>query len=347
VAADGGWLFLPSGEKIIPNLLRLRTILILLMIVALSTINSDGYANRLMFSAGKAPADNHVTPGPVLQTDTPYCVIPFTRAGNLIVIQATVDTISGNFILDTGAPYLILNHTYFRDFQVNYGGEEQTSITGTGAAVSKTSVKKFTLGNLQYNRIDADLINLGHIENSKGIKILGLLGMELFRQCELIIDYEKNLLYLCYLNKKTIGSYKNEQLADASSYSTIPIDVMDSRIFASTTIAGKKLRLIIDSGAESNLLDSRLPNKVFDNITITGRVLLSGSGSRKIEALSGDFKYMKVGNLDVGTLPVLITNLEKTCFSYSGCVDGILGFDFLSMHKIGFNFVANKMYIWK
>ena len=44
---------------------------------------------------------------------------------------------------------------------------------------------------------------------------------------------------------------------------------------------------------------------------------------------------------------MLITNLENTCFSYGGCIDGILGFDFLSLHRIGFNFVKRKMYIWK
>jgi hypothetical protein len=308
-------------------------------------ITCSSFAHRIKI--GGSPGDYHVTPNPVLQTDSPNCVIPFTRAGNLIVVQATVDSISGNFILDTGAPYLILNLTYFRDYQANNSGEEQTGITGTGAVVPKTSVSKFRLGNLQYNRVDADMINLGHIENNKGIKILGLLGMQLFRQCEVIIDYDKNLIYLCYLNKRTLGNYKNEQLQDQSVYSTVAIDVMDNRIIANTIMAGKKLRLILDSGAESNILDSRLPNKIFDNITITGRVVLSGSGSRKIEALSGDFKNMKVGDLDVGTLPVLITNLEKTCFSYSGCVDGILGFDFFSLHKIGFNFVTNKMYIWK
>jgi hypothetical protein len=56
---------------------------------------------------------------------------------------------------------------------------------------------------------------------------------------------------------------------------------------------------------------------------------------------------MQIGNLEIGSLPVVITNLEKTCISYDGCIDGMLGFDFLSLHKIGFNFVKRKMYIWK
>jgi hypothetical protein len=112
-------------------------------------------------------------------------------------------------------------------------------------------------------------------------------------------------------------------------------------------MSGKKLKLIIDCAAESNLLDSRLPNKIFENVVITRRVKLVGAGNKQVDALYGDLKGMKIGNQDIGTLPVLITNLENTCFSYSGCVDGILGFDFLSLHKIGFNFVNRKMYIWK
>ena len=80
---------------------------------------------------------------------------------------------------------------------------------------------------------------------------------------------------------------------------------------------------------------------------ITRRVLLSGAGERKVEALYGDLKNMKIGSQELGSLPVLITNLANTCFAYNGCIDGILGFDFLSLHKIGFNFVKRKMYIWK
>ena len=112
-------------------------------------------------------------------------------------------------------------------------------------------------------------------------------------------------------------------------------------------MAGKRLRFIIDTGAESNVLDSRLPNKIFDNVVISRRVLLSGSGDKKVDALYGDMKDMKIGNQNYSTFPVLITNLEKMCYSYDTCLDGMLGFDFLSLHKIGFNFVTNKMYIWK
>ncbi|MEO6490132.1 MAG: hypothetical protein ABIO04_09355, partial [Ferruginibacter sp.] len=42
-------------------------------------------------------------PDPIVTSDS-TAVIPFTRAGNLILIAARADTTMGNFILDTGAP---------------------------------------------------------------------------------------------------------------------------------------------------------------------------------------------------------------------------------------------------
>ena len=41
-------------------------------------------------------------------------IVPIKRAGNLIIVEAQIDTLVGNFVLDTGAPYLVLNATYFR-----------------------------------------------------------------------------------------------------------------------------------------------------------------------------------------------------------------------------------------
>lgn len=274
--------------------------------------------------------------------------IPFTRAGNLILVKATADTIQGNFILDTGAPHLILNITYFRNYPSTLISDaEQTSITGVGQAIYKTVINKFDFAGIQYKRLEADLANLGHIENSKGVRIFGLLGMELFRQCEMIIDYENNLIHLHVISKAEAATYQHPQLSDASKYSVVPIDLMDNKIVTRLNIGGKNLKFIIDHGAETNLIDSRLSNKVFENVNITGRVVLTGSANKKIEALAGNMNNLVIGNAKFNDLPVLITNLEKTCFAYGGCIDGILGFDFLSLHKIGFNFVNRKMYIWK
>lgn len=285
---------------------------------------------------------------PVIGSDSNACVIPFSRAGNLILVRAKADTIDGNFILDTGAPRLVLNITYFRDYpSVNVADEEQGSVNSTGNAFRRTMIDKFVLGAFRYSKVDADLTSLGNIENSKGVKILGLLGMELFNRFEMIIDYEKNLIYLRMPAKKESGIPKNPMLADTASYNTIPFDITENKLIIKTEMGGKKLKMMIDCGAESNVLDSRLPDKVFENVVISRRVLLNGSSNKKVDALYGNMNDISIAGEKIASLPVIITNLEKSCLNYSSCIDGILGFDFLSLHKIGFNFVTRKMYIWK
>lgn len=278
--------------------------------------------------------------------DTGITVIPFNRAGNLILVKAKVDSVEGNFILDTGAPGLVLNLTYFRQYHTTTV-EDRGGVTGAVSAALQTTVDSFAFGEETYYKMDADLLSFGHIEDRRRIKIIGLIGVSFFKQSELIIDYEKSLIYLRPDGGKKANGYKNEMLNDTSTYSIVPIDIIENKIIAYTKMAGRKLKFIIDTGAESNVLDSRLPNKVFENVVISKRTKIVGTGNREIEALYGDLKNMQVGNQDIGSLPVLITNLENACISTVCCIDGMLGFDFLSLHKIGFNFVKHEMYIWK
>jgi hypothetical protein len=321
-------------------------------VVLLAFVFATGMNTLMAGSPGKdSLTDNGVSINifsEAIIADSATFIVPFNRAGNLILVKGTADTIEGSFILDTGCPHLVLNLTYFRQYPTTYAqDEEKSGMTGAVSSVLQTVIKKFTFGNESYFRLDADLVNLGHIENNKGVKILGLLGMQLLKQFEMIIDFEKNLIYLHRISRKEASTYRHEMLRDTATYTTIPVELTDDRIIVKTELAGKKIKLIIDSGAETNILDSRLPDKVFENVAITGRVMVAGAGSTKVEALTGDLKNMRIGGQDIATLPVLITNLEKTCFSYGGCVDGVLGFDFLSLQKIGFNFVTRKMYIWK
>lgn len=280
--------------------------------------------------------------------DSNSFTLPFSMAGNLIIIKAKVDNTEGSFILDSGCPGLVLNLTYFRDYPRTIDADDDTKgITGNIGYIEHTTVKELNFGFKTEFDIKADLIGLGHIENKKGIKILGLIGMQFIDDGEIIIDYEKSIIYFHKIAKFEEKTYKHKMLADTSLYSVINFEVVDNRIIVKSEIAGKILRLIIDCAAETNVLNTKLPNVVFDNLTINGSVLLTGASNSKVEAIKGDIKDFKIGNKTITNLPFIVANLEKTCFAYGGCVDGILGFDFLGLQKIGFNFVKHQMYLWK
>ena len=97
------------------------------------------------------------------------------------------------------------------------------------ASIQKTSVKQLSFDKFQYFNAEADLTNLGQIENAKGIKVLGLLGVDLFKRCEMIIDFEKSLIYLHRVGKKEASSYQHELLKDTSLYRIFPIEITDNR----------------------------------------------------------------------------------------------------------------------
>jgi predicted aspartyl protease len=283
---------------------------------------------------------------PEINADSSSMIIPFNRVGNLIIVRAKVDTLEGNFILDTGASGLVLNKTYFRDYPVTGADEERTNVSGSNSIASVTTIGTLSLGDFKYHRLNADLENLGNIENAKGIKILGLLGVALFTQCEMIVDFENSQIHLTQVRKKDAQTYKHESLKDTSAYLTFPIEVSNNRILINTDVAGKKLKLVIDCAAESSMLDSRLPDRVFQEMSVVGKVKVVGPGNKKIDALLGNITNMKIGSYEMGNMLITVSNLERTCFSDGSC-DGVLGFNFLSMHKIGFNFVTRKFYIWK
>jgi len=288
-------------------------------------------------------------PGAIFSADSSSFSIPFSRAGNLLLIKAKADSTEGNFILDTGCPGLVLNITYFRNYPVSTESSNDESVGMTGGTVirQQIKIKDFHFGGITDYNVMADLANLGNIENSKGVKVLGLVGIHFLKDCELIIDYQQNLMFFHIMGGKQARKYQNPLLADTSTYHTIPFELTDNRIIVKTTMEGKKVRFVIDCAAETNVLDSRLPEKVFENLSITGRVSLVGVGNKKVEAVKGSLELFSIGNRHISDLPVLVTNLEKTCFAFGGCVDGVLGINELSVQKIGFNFTTYKMYLWK
>ena len=54
------------------------------------------------FAGVTVPSVPIISIDPIITTDSVSCILPFTRAGNLILIQAKADTATGFFVLDTG-----------------------------------------------------------------------------------------------------------------------------------------------------------------------------------------------------------------------------------------------------
>lgn len=208
-------------------------------------------------------------------------------------------------------------------------------------------VKKLSFGGFEYTEVNAHRINLGHIENSRGIKILGLLGSGLFSRFEMLIDYENEVIHLHRVAKSEKMNYKSIYSNESAGYSILPMQVLDGKLLMKAMIGKQKLNFVLDTGAEVSILDSRLSGAVFETVVMERKITLTGTSAKKTEAWYGRVKQVTLGPVKLTDFEVLITSLKSMSDAFGRSIDGMLGYSFLSKQKIAINFVGNEIYIWK
>jgi predicted aspartyl protease len=269
------------------------------------------------------------------------CVtIPLKRAGHLFLLEGTINNISGNFILDTGASGLVLNKTYFRS-SMTFEDEEGGGVTGSTEAVARISVKRLVVSDLIYSNVSADVIPLGHLENRRGVKILGLFGMSLLKNLEMVVDVSNNELQVFKLDK-------NGNLPGTSSpvvkYDIIQkVEEFRNVMFVKAVIGGKILDFCLDTGAESNVLSIDANKKVLATVTITRRSSLSGAGEKSGEVLYGIINEFSIGNRQLNSMETIVCSLTAMSQKYGCAIDGMLGYDFFAKGRIYINLVKKEM----
>jgi hypothetical protein len=288
---------------------------------------------------------NDPGPDPPPYADFKTLVVPIKRAGNLIIIEATIDSLEGNFVLDTGAPCLVLNETYFRD-SPKIEDEEAGGINGSSDRAFSTVVHNFKILDLQYSRLTACVTDLSSIENGRNIKILGLLGTRLFSKFAITVDLFRNVLYIQKLDKD--GNIPETERVLNNRFMVSPFHYLNDVIFLKGSVNDHPLWFAFDTGAETNLLDYGRTKKMMPEMQAISRSKIIGIGGTGFEVVYAKFDRLIIGDKTFLKNRVLITDLEKIGKAYGHDVDGILGYDFFARGIFTINFVKKEfeMYIY-
>lgn len=276
-------------------------------------------------------------------SDVNTIYIPFTLVGQLIMVEARVDTVTGYFMLDTGSEKLVLNKEYFSP---GPDGRAVAAVGNTGMvnAVMERPVDTLQIDQLVVRDLDAHLVDLHHIELKKNIRMMGILGYEVYKNFEVFIDFQNRVIVLSRVNRKGI---RIDTLAPFEMpYDSLDFELMHHLIVVQAKVNSVKLDMILDSGAELNLIDRKVNRKVLDKFTIIKRVNLIGVGKNEVEVLAGVLNEVQCGNQYSDKMNTLLTSLDDINQSFQVDVQGVLGYEFLKKRRVMINYQKRKLYFF-
>lgn len=336
------------GKRIIRKVMIFMLLLHWLIVHPLSCLSLD-------LPRGEAPsgATDHPTalplPGLLFQTisytaeneqKADSVVIPLKRAGRLLLVEAEIDGETGNLVFDTGANGLVFNSTYFRN-RLKSDGSGTMGSTGSVGNVEQVTIEKLEIAGLIYKNLRVDLTNLGHIENRRGVKILGLFGFNLIRNFEVQIDTRNNQLKLYRIDKS--GKRSVSPKTPFNGDLTQKINMQANIVLLEGVIGGRSLTFCLDTGAESNVISSYCNKNVLKTLTITRRSGLHGVGSSSSEVLLGRMNDFSLGSQSFPGMETIVSNLDALGEAYGTKIDGMLGYSFLEQGVVCINFVKRQL----
>ena len=253
----------------------------------------------------------------------------FSLVNNLIVVQAQLGGVRGNYIFDTGSTGLVLNAAHQSAMQAT---ENQIVGASTSRETLKKHIKKFKFGNITKKNFFAACLSLAHIESSMNMHIDGLIGMEVLQGSAIIIDYDSKMLLLADPKKDYSGA---NVILDIDITSGIPT--------VKSKLNGQSLNLAIDFGATSSILDKSIA-KQLDLEIIEQIDLLTASG------MTSALNKVRCNNLQLGgsfqfDTKAIITDLSHLQ-SENLSIHGIVGLDLLQAGKVLLNPSEGTLYIW-
>lgn len=309
-----------------------------ILIVILITVISLMLSSSLTLMGEALPLNNKQIKGLCPEAD--MLIIPLKNAGRVYMIEAIIDNQQGNLIFDTGTTDMVLNSTYFRKY-LKKGTTDPECITGSTGLAERITISNMIVSGLRYTNTTVLLSNLSHLENRYGVKVLGLFGLSLIKDFEIVIDIRSNELRIYRIDKKGNRTSVSDN-SFRGDYSQ-KIGESENIVFICGTVAGKTMKFCLDTGAETNAVDLTCPEKVLQTISVKSSAKLSGAGTLKSEVLVGKLDEIKLGNYSLRNMTTIITRLDALENAYGQLMDGVLGYDFLVKGPVCINFIKMQL----
>lgn len=235
-----------------------------------------------------------------------------------ILLNASVNGQAGFYVLDSGAPGLVVNSKYHDTEAV-----DQFAMHGVDGKVELTQLKTWAF---QWNSYamqgqDAFAIDLSYLEILLERNIDGLVGMEVFDGYDILIDYASGTLELWDVLPASLQT---------TPWIEFPL-TYEGHIPVITLQRGKKhLKFGIDTGAGSNLIDQNTLQSLRGDVRVVETINLVGANRKLIPSQAVEVDGLSKGQVMLPKSNFVVTDLSKITRTTGIDFDGILGQPFLA-----------------
>ena len=267
--------------------------------------------------------------------------IPFTMAGKLIAVKVLLNGEYRTFILDSGAPKVILNSKYISEQDTTRKTiSSSKGVSGNISGMDIENVEQLDFYGIQLNNQKVITIDLSHLEESLETEVYGLIGYDLIKDYDLIFDYEN--LKLTLINPDVYESYINEIFTN-SSLQSVPFDLESHIPVVKVYIGKKSYSYGIDSGAESNLINEALFESLKKHTKRIRVDELIGIDNQPKKVKKGKVKKTIIGNKSFKNLMTVFSDISHLNEGYKLKLDGLIGYEVLSKQKTIISFDRKEM----
>lgn len=283
-----------------------------------------------------------------LAKNLPKVVVPFTFQNNLIVVDLIFDDVFPlKFIFDTGSENTILLKKEFTDIlDISYDREFKVLGADLESELVAYLIRNVNmdLPNLRGPNLDMLVLKEDYFqfEAYTGLKIHGILGMDLFKTFTVEIDYQKQKLIFHRIENFKVPSKKFKAL-NTEIHRNKPYFTAQAKV-SNDTVANVKL--LLDTGASLSLLLHNNSNKGIHlpEKMIPGKI---GNGlGGYIQGFIGRISQLSFGDYQFNSV---ITNFQEIDTSSNNKIhfdrNGILGNEILSRFRVIFDFARAKVYL--
>lgn len=285
--------------------------------------------NNIAYLGTKEISTTNENPSPTTSN-----ISNFTYSGGLIMIDVAINGECGHYILDTGAPGLVLNSSAETESFV------LASSVSSAIKIGEVMVENFQWGNFIQKNVESYTLDISHMRQTNGKSPDGLIGYQILKRNSVLVDFENQEVAI--LSKKDLKA----KIKSSENFVTIPFVTEGHLPVIKLKINGKKYRFAIDTGAEKNLMD----NKLFDKTTPENvkYELMQGldGGIRKVAI--GQLENITSKDYNIDNMNFLFSDMSYVNDGENGYnLDGLLGIPFFQNKTFVIDYRKSEIHIWE